>query len=212
MPLNDSGRNACLLGGITNVVTHLGLLTAVSDSSPTEVTGGSPAYARKAVTAWAAPATGVSTAPSVGVTFDIPAATTVLAVSYHSAVSAGTFYGWAPLNGTAAKRGFGTVNATDVTNDTITSNGHTLVNTDRVILNGVMAESMPAGLTEVTTTYYVVGAATDTFQVSLTSGGAAVNITGQGELYFQHLIPETFASQGTLTVAINAVTLELTVI
>ena len=70
---------------------------------------------------------------------------------------------------------------------------------------------MPAGLTE-GTVYFVVGAATDTFQLALTSGGAAIDITGIGELFFQKVIPEVFASQGQITVAAAALVLDATTI
>lgn len=52
-----------------------------------EVSGGSPAYARMAVT-WSAPTNGVITA---SVTFDVPAGTTVAYVGVWSAATAGTF-------------------------------------------------------------------------------------------------------------------------
>jgi len=56
-----------------------------------EITGGSPAYARKSIT-WNAASGGAldsSNAPS----FDIPAGTTVKYIGYWSAASGGTFYG-----------------------------------------------------------------------------------------------------------------------
>lgn len=65
-----------------------------------------------------------------------------------------------------------TPTSVDATADTITYNSHGLVNTDRVKFSG----TPPTGL-DTTTKYYVVGSTANTFQVSLTSGGAAVNIT-----------------------------------
>ena len=63
------------------------LFTTAGTSSPgTEVTGGSPAYARKALT-WSAPTAGVITASA---TFDVPACT-VLGTGVFSAVTAGTY-------------------------------------------------------------------------------------------------------------------------
>ncbi len=52
-----------------------------------------------------------------------------------------------------------------------------------------------------TVLYYVISSATNTFSLSLTSGGAAVDITAVGELFFQKVIPEVFGSQGTFAVA-----------
>jgi len=61
--------------------------TAPGATAGTEVTGGSPAYARKALT-WGAPSNGVITATA---TFDVPAGTTVVGAGLHSAATAGTY-------------------------------------------------------------------------------------------------------------------------
>lgn len=62
--------------------------TAPGGSAGTEVTGGSPAYARKALT-WVAGSTdGVV---SVTVTFDVPAGTTVVGAGVHTASTGGTY-------------------------------------------------------------------------------------------------------------------------
>lgn len=62
--------------------------TAPGGSAGTEPSGGSPAYARKALT-WA-PGTvdGVVTATA---TFDIPSGTTIVGVGLHTAITAGTY-------------------------------------------------------------------------------------------------------------------------
>jgi hypothetical protein len=60
------------------------------------------------------------------------------------------------------------------TGDTITSNAHGLANDDRVFLT-----NPPAGLSA-GVLYFVISTATNTFQVSLTSAGAAVAITADG--------------------------------
>jgi hypothetical protein len=60
-----------------------------------EVTGGTPAYARKAVT-WAAPSAGAM-ALSNSPTFDVPANTTITHVGIWSAASGGTFYGFGSI-------------------------------------------------------------------------------------------------------------------
>jgi hypothetical protein len=64
-------------------------------------------------------------------------------------------------------------NATDVFNAT----AHVLVNTDRVAFT--TTGTLPTGITA-GVAYYVVNKATNTFQVSLTSGGAAVTFTTDG--------------------------------
>jgi hypothetical protein len=61
--------------------------SAPGASAGTEVTGGSPAYARKSLS-WGAPTNGVITASA---TFDVPAGTTLLGAGVHSASAAGTY-------------------------------------------------------------------------------------------------------------------------
>ena len=61
--------------------------TAPGATAGTEVTGGSPAYARKSIS-WGAASNGVITAT---VTFDVPSGTTVVGAGVHTAVTAGTY-------------------------------------------------------------------------------------------------------------------------
>lgn len=68
--------------------THAALYTtAPSSTAGTEVTGGSPAYARKALS-WSAPSASAITAT---VTFDVPSGTTVAGAGVHTAATAGTY-------------------------------------------------------------------------------------------------------------------------
>jgi len=213
VPHNDTSKNDALQGGVGNAITHIGILQladpgTATNFTGTEATGGSPAYARIAVT-WQTAGT-----PAAGqrgnngaLTFDVPAGTYGFFLLMNALTgNTANYRGYIPFGGAAAIRGFGTANAADVTANTISSSAHGLVNTDRVMLFNVLAESLPTGLTE-GTIYFVVGAATDTFQVSLTSGGAAIDITAVGDLYFQKVVPEVFAAQGQITVATNALIL-----
>lgn len=73
-------------------ITYLSLHTAdPGQTGASEVTGGSPAYARKLTTWGAADASGVSTGSQV--TFDVPGGTTITHVGFWSAATAGTFRG-----------------------------------------------------------------------------------------------------------------------
>lgn len=65
-------------------VTHVGLL----DETGTELTGGTPAYARKAIT-WNPAANGALVASNQPV-FDVPASKTIASVIFMSAVTGGT--------------------------------------------------------------------------------------------------------------------------
>ena len=67
--------------------------------------------------------------------------------------------------------------AVNTTANTITIATHGFINTDRVVFT--TTTTLPAPLSAATI-YYVVGSATNTFQISTTSGGGAVNITSQG--------------------------------
>ena len=80
-------RNALATAYGTNAAYGALYTTAPGGSAGTEVTGGSPAYARKALS-WGAASGSVTT---VTATFDVPASTTVVGAGVHTAVTAGTY-------------------------------------------------------------------------------------------------------------------------
>ena len=91
MAMTEAFRNYLLDGGDgTDVITHIGLFDGAS-----EITGGTPAYARIAVT-WAA-ASGGARRPTGDLTFDIPAGATVDGWRGFTALTDGTNYGGAAL-------------------------------------------------------------------------------------------------------------------
>jgi hypothetical protein len=91
--LVDNGKNVAL-DALAGVAVYASLHTgAPSTTGANEVTGGSPAYARKGVT-WAAAAAGVIAMAATFPVFDVPASTTVAYVGLFSALTAGTFYGY----------------------------------------------------------------------------------------------------------------------
>ncbi len=100
MPYSTAGKNLMLdaLRG-TNPTVALAYASLHTndpgDTGASEVTGGAPAYARKAVTMGAASA-GAIAATNQPV-FDVPAETTVTHVGFWSAVSGGTFLGYADV-------------------------------------------------------------------------------------------------------------------
>ena len=204
--LTDVCVNAMLdsaVSGAIGTATHLGLHTTLG-SSGTEVTGGSPAYARKSFT-WASAASR-SKDISASVTFDVPAGTTVVAVQAWSASTAGTSRAWLPA-GSSARRAF-SVDATGVTNNDVFSPAHGLVADNRVVFWATIGAALPTGLSE-DTGYWVIatGLATDSFRVSTTQGGSAVDITAIGDGDVQKYTPEVFAAQGTYQVTSFAVSL-----
>ena len=96
MSLNAAAINI-MLDQLGTAIDYFGLHTdTVGSGSGNEVTGGSPAYARKAAT-WASASGSSMSDTGADPVFDIPASTTVRRLGFWSAVSAGTFYGDAEL-------------------------------------------------------------------------------------------------------------------
>lgn len=179
--------------------THLSLHSAWSATGANEISGGSPAYARKAATFSAA--SGGSKALSAPLTFDVPAGATVAWVGRRTDLTAGTFLGMTPLNGVEKPI------SVDLTANTIKQAAHGYANDSKVVFVG---GTPPGGLTE-GTTYYVISAATDTYQVAATQGGAAIDLTAEPSAGCRaaQLVPETYGSQGTLQVAVSPALLNI---
>jgi hypothetical protein len=184
MPLTVAGKNNLI--SVTSM-THAG---AYTDLGATETSGGS--YARQAIT-WAA-ASGGTRANSAQLSIPINAGQTIQAVGVWDAVTAGNSQGFWQIGSTI--RGAGTVTAAT---DTFASFGHGLTTDDRVFFATVAGESLPAGLSA-TTLYFVraTGLTADAFTIATTSGGAAVDITANGEVSFYRTVPQTFSISGNL--------------
>jgi len=183
----DASRNLMIAAEGT---THLSLHSAYSTTGANELTGGSPAYARKAVT-YGAASTG-SKAQSANVTFDVPAAAAVQFVGRWTAITGGTFLGMTSCGGSEMEF------AADTTADTITAAAHGLADTDKIVFVG---DTPPAGLIE-GTVYYVRDATTNTFKVAATSGGVAIDLTGLPgkKCVVSKIVPESYGAQGTYQV------------
>lgn len=91
--MNTAFLNALAAEG-ASLITHIALF-----DSGSEITGGSPAYARQAVT-WTAPSNGLIR-PDADLEFDIPAGATVDEWRGFTALTAGTDYGGAALTAEA---------------------------------------------------------------------------------------------------------------
>lgn len=196
MSYTDNAKNLMLdaLKGTnpTAFITHASLHTAFPGGTGiAEVTGGSPAYARKSVTFNAAAAGNLDSSNTP--LLDVPASTTVGWLGFFSAVTAGTFLAYAPLGGNPIEY------TVDVALDKIEATAHGYVNDDTVVFIG---GTPPGGLTE-GTIYFVVGSTANDFQVAATQGGAAIDLTtvGDGSVEVSKIVEETFAAQGTLTVS-----------
>ena len=199
MALATAGQNSAA-DGLAAVVGFLSLHTGdPSTTGANEATGGSPAYARKAVS-WSA-ASGGQRVSSGAVTFDVPAGT-YLWVGMFSLVTGGTWYGASPPGGQTPK-----VATVVASTDTYTCPSHGLANDDRCVVFDVEGGGVPTGLTE-GTTYWVISVSGNNFSLSATQGGASVNVTADGYLWFQKSIPETFVGQGQLTIPAGSIALD----
>lgn len=204
MPMNNTGRNALLTSG-KGGITHIGALT---DIATTETSGGS--YARQPIIWQAAGTPAAGQAGNNGaIAIPIAAGQTIQALGLFDALSAGNLLGVQPYTGAGGTvKGFATI---DAVTDLFLSKAHGLTTDDRVFFSTVNGEAIPTGI--VTTTLYFVlaaGLTADVFQVSTTSGGAALNVTVSGEAAFWKTIPNTFAIAGSLTLATNALLLDFT--
>jgi hypothetical protein len=196
MTYSTFARNAMITA---NPTTHLSAHTAYSSTGTNEVTGGTPAYARKAVT-YGAAAAEAKTASGTPV-FDIPTGTTVRFIGMWDALTAGNFLGMIANGGNEQEF------AVDIaTENRIKLAAHGWVATQKVVFTG---DTPPAPLVE-GTVYFVAGVVnTNDFQVSATSGGAAITLTAEPgrKCVISAIVEETFGAQGTLTV--NTHTLRL---
>jgi hypothetical protein len=86
MAILEAGLNVAATG-LATAATHIALV----DETGTELTGGTPAYARQAVT-WTTASAGLIR-PDDDLEFDVPASTTVAGWRAFSALTNGTNYG-----------------------------------------------------------------------------------------------------------------------
>lgn len=194
--LTTAARNS-MLDGFSG--THLSLHSAYSATGLNELSGGTPAYARKAVT-YGAAASEAKSATNQPL-FDVPAASVVRFIGKWTAATAGTFLGMVAAGG--AEKPF----SVDITTDVVKSLAHGFANNQLVVFYG---GTPPGGLTE-GTSYFVVTATTDTFQVSLTQGGAAINLTSEPayKCKVARIVEETFGGQGTYEVNPEIIRLDI---
>jgi len=188
-------------GSYTPVIAYASLHTAYSSSGSNELNGGSPAYARQAVT-WSAASSGSKASASVAGAFNVPASTTIAYVGLWSASSSGNFGGMGP-NGGATQYGATCTNASP---GVWTAPGSSYSNGQTVVLFDGAGSTIPAAFT-VGTVYYVVSASGITFSLATTSGGTAINTSGTGAGIVQAVTLESFGAQGTFTLSSETLTL-----
>lgn len=183
--LNEVLRNTNLVPVAT---VYLSLHTADPlDTGGSEVAGGS--YARQAI-AFGAPAAGVCT-NSANIEFATMPATTVTHFGIWDAASSGNLLLTGPIgSATLPLKGFSAKGSTDLL--TVTAHGYAAQ--DRVEVTAEFAGSLPSGLAE-GTLYFVsaTGLTADAFSLSLTSGGAVIDIGDGTGLVFKVVPQQTLA-------------------
>lgn len=199
--LTNTAKNLMLDAMDESIATGMkfgSLHTAYSTTGTNEVTGGSPAYARKALT-WSAASGGSKALAATLPTWDVPAGTTVSWIGAWDAVTVGNFLGMMPAGASLPQPCAVEVSA-DLTSNLIFAKAHGFAAGKAVVFWG----AEPTGLTT-GTIYFVIaaGLTADAFSVATTAGGSAVDITGTAPYSFfvQGCIPEVFAGQGTYAMA-----------
>jgi hypothetical protein len=192
-------QNAVLEKTLQNVpytVTNAFLSLHTADPGETgasEVSGGG--YARQKCL-FLGPSTGIKTSSEI-VNFTLMPSATVIAFALWDALSAGNplYIGWLGAVGEGPKPFI----CDDVAADTIKAPVHGYGDGDRVFISvEIGATTAPAPLVS-GTVYFVRSADADAFQLSATSGGAAINITGKGSGLVQRVTPKIINGGDTLT-------------
>lgn len=181
----------------------IGLHTADpgEDGTTGEVSTSGTGYAR--VSATFATPSGGSTATSNSQTFTDTGTDWGLIgwISIWTAVSGGSCLWKGPL-------GQAPMPFTATTADVITSPAHGFTNGQRVVFYAGNGGVLPTGITA-GTLYYVISATTDTFQISTTSGGSAVDITASGDGIVQRSIPKQIGDGDQLVLNTGQVVISL---
>lgn len=168
-------------------ITHASLHSAYPGlSGSSELSGGSPPYARKPITFGAA-AAGSKSASNAPL-FDVPAGNTAAWIGFWTAATGGSFLGAVPNGGQERKFRI------DVIANVVESAAHGIVNGSEVVFfNGTTPAPLAGG-----TPYFVVNATADTMQVSSTVGGAPIDLTSPGtyDCIFSKIVRESFGAQG----------------
>lgn len=186
---------------------YAGLIEVATDLDAGTVTESSFAgYGRVAIT-FAAPAAGLGgrfVQNSGAVTFAAKTdagSVSVIGVGIWDAISAGELKEVIYLDGGDPL--IAVVDGTGVTNNTLAATNHGLANDQRVrVLRLPGTGAVPTGLSE-NTTYFVVGTANDTFQLSATQGGGAIDLTGEGGVLVVKLSPVTINQNDQANFAAN---------
>jgi hypothetical protein len=193
VPLSTYAADYSLTQWTGNHALYLSLHSAYSATGGNELAGGT--YARVANSWGTASASSIALA-STPYVINVPASSTVGWIGWWDALTSGNFQGMAPNSGGTAAYAFTGSASTDV----VTAPGSGYTAGQAVVLFPTGGSVMPGGLTA-GTVYYIISPSADTFKLSATSGGSAINITADGSGLVQVILVETYAGAGTFSLA-----------
>ena len=211
MPFSTYGANRWLntelrLAAYTPAASNwVGLYTTMPDNggaSGVEATGGS--YARVRVDNILAAAASKAIANSSQVTFPTLTASigTARGFGIFDASTSGNLIFFDIFS--TARRAFTALAATDVCQCA----GHDFVATDRVRTFDPDDSALPGGL-EQFVTYYVISPSGNTFQLSLTEGGAAINVSSDGSGLISRITEQPLNTGVTVQFPISNLTVNI---
>lgn len=157
-----------------------------------DYTGNTAVSNRAAITM--AAASGGDRASSADVDLTVGAGETARYIVLYDAASAGNAQVKMPIGNDGFRQA-------SIISDTFQCAGHGLSNGQKVVVFGSEGGAVPTGLTEGDTVYFVVSAATNTFQLSATSGGAAITGITNGKVRVSKIVERTDAAAFIVRVA-----------
>jgi hypothetical protein len=193
VPLVAYSADYMLTQWTANHALYLSLHSAYSATGGNELSGGT--YARVADSWGAAAASSIALA-STPYTINVPASSTVGWIGFWDALTSGNFQGMVPNSGGTAAYAYTALASTDIA----TAPGSAYTAGQAVVVFPTGGSVTPGGLTA-GTVYYIISPSSDTFKLSATSGGSAVNVTADGSGLVQVILVETYVSAGTFSLA-----------
>lgn len=180
------------------LTTYLGLLTAVE--TPTEPVGNN--YGRVALTTSNFGSVAASGSIANTAVINFPQASgswgEIIGFGVYDASSAGNLVRKSYLT-SGSYFTFSGLASTDI----FTAPGHDLVLNDIVVVLDLSGSALPTGLTQ-GTKYYIINVSGDTFQLSTSQGGSAVNITTNGAGRIVQIVPQTIGNGAVASFPVGA--------
>lgn len=199
MPFSSGNVNGLLDYWGTNDARYMSVHSAYSATGANEISGGSPAYARLLVS-WASASGESKSLSGTPYTFNMPASSSGAWIGFWDALTSGNFAGMFP-SGNATGFTF----TAPASTDTLLAPGSAYAANQTAVVLNTGGSALPSGIV-VGTVYYAVSVSGDSFQLSATSGGSAINLTSDGSGIVQAITVLPFPSQGTLSVSALTVT------